>query len=289
MQRRKFLGLALVGGAGAMVPWALRRRRESGIASGIETSPDGDRLGFDRLGNAYRLDARRNQLQRLGASTDPGWSSGGTGSRPGELNAPTALAFDDGHRIYVADTGNGRIQVFEPDGSVSRIIGGSDRELSLPRDLAFGADGLLYVCDTLGHRIQIFDGNGRAVGSIGGFGRGPGELNGPRSLAFAPDGSLHVLDAGNARIQVFGTRGQPIAIYGESAKLHMPGSLAFDDEGRAYVAEASSGTVAVFADGRLKGRFAPRDAEGRALSPSWLTFDPQRRLRITGTPAATPA
>jgi DNA-binding beta-propeller fold protein YncE len=288
LQRRHFIGLALAGGAVASVPWALRRRRATTSSTpSIDYHASDEHLGFDGQGNAYRLDARRNQLVRLGAATTPAWSRGKTGLREGELNGPTALAFDARHRIHVADAGNRRVQVFEADGSFAHVIGKD--ALELPRDLAFDAKGNLYVCDTLNHRIEVFDGAGRAVSRIGSFGQGRSELNGPRALAFAPDGSLHVVDAGNARIQVFSAEGRWIDSYGggkgESKSLVMPGSIAIGPDGRAHVADATAGAVSIFDQGRLVERFVPRDAAGRVLSPMQLTFDPHHRLRIMGTPA----
>ena len=288
MQRRQFIGLALAGGAVAAIPWALRRRATTKTAPSIDYHASDEHLGFDGQGNAYRLDARRNLLVRLGAAAAPVWSRGKTGLREGELNGPTALAFDAKHRIHVADAGNGRVQVFEADGSVAHLIG-RDSGLVLPRDLAFDAKGNLYVCDTLNHRVEVFDETGRAIGRIGSFGQGRSELNGPRALAFASDGALHVVDAGHARIQVYSADGKWIGSYGggqgESRSLLMPGSIAFGADGRAHVADATAGVVSIFDQGKLVERFVPRDAVGRALSPVQLTFDPQHRLRIMGTPA----
>lgn len=288
MQRRQFIGLALAGGAVASVPWALSRRRTAtDAAPSIDYHASADHFGFDAQGNAYRLDARRNQLVRLGPAAAAVWSRGRTGLREGELNGPTALAFDAKHRIHVADAGNGRVQVFEADGSIAHVIG-KDSDLALPRDLAFDAKGNLYVCDTLNHRVEVFDGGGRSIGRIGSFGQGRSELNGPRALAFAPDGALHVVDAGHARIQVFNADGKWIDSYGggrgEPTSLLMPGSIAFGADGRAHVADATAGVVSIFDQGKLVERFVPRDAAGRALAPAQLTFDPQHRLRIMGTP-----
>ncbi|AKU91973.1 NHL repeat-containing protein [Vulgatibacter incomptus] len=283
MQRRSFIGLALAGGAAALLPRAIGTWREAGA---VDLVAGPDHLSFDARGNAYRIDPVRNQLSRLDGAND--WVRGGTGIREGELNGPTALAFDARQRIHVADAGNGRIQVFEKDGSVSHVIGRpgtGEGELALPRGLAFDDAGRLYVCDTLNHRIQIFDGT-RPAGTIGAFGLGPSELNGPRSLAFAPDGLLHVVDAGNRRIQVFDTEGRWIDGYdGGEARLAMPGSIAFGPNGRAYVGDAAQGTVAVFSRGRPVDRFVPTDEAGHAVSPLHLAFDSQGRLRVAG-PAA---
>jgi DNA-binding beta-propeller fold protein YncE len=49
-------------------------------------------------------------------------SFGEPGSGPGQLNTPHSIAADAKGNIYVADRGNRRIQVFDPDGKVLREI-----------------------------------------------------------------------------------------------------------------------------------------------------------------------
>jgi hypothetical protein len=48
------------------------------------------------------------------------WGSPGNG--PGEFNTPHSIASDDKGNVYVADRGNRRIQVFDPDGTFLREI-----------------------------------------------------------------------------------------------------------------------------------------------------------------------
>ena len=43
-------------------------------------------------------------------------SWGRTGSKPGEFRSPHGLAFDSRGRLFVADTGNNRLQIFDQDG-----------------------------------------------------------------------------------------------------------------------------------------------------------------------------
>ena len=47
---------------------------------------------------------------------------GTPGSGPGEFNTPHSIASDAQGNIYVADRGNRRIQVFDPDGMFLREI-----------------------------------------------------------------------------------------------------------------------------------------------------------------------
>ena len=46
----------------------------------------------------------------------------GTSAEPGEFTTPRAVAIDGLGRIYVADAGNDRIQIFEPDGNYVKLF-----------------------------------------------------------------------------------------------------------------------------------------------------------------------
>jgi hypothetical protein len=48
---------------------------------------------------------------------------GGTSTEQGEFYSPRALAIDGSGRIFVADTGNSRVQVFEPSGDYALLFG----------------------------------------------------------------------------------------------------------------------------------------------------------------------
>ena len=62
--------------------------------------------------------------------------TGGTGSAPGQFAEPRGIALDKFKNVYVADTGNGRIQEFSSDGSLVRTIGeaGHGRGPARPAD-----------------------------------------------------------------------------------------------------------------------------------------------------------
>ena len=47
---------------------------------------------------------------------------GDRGNKPGEFNTPHSIASDAKGNIYVADLGNWRIQVFDPNGNFIRAM-----------------------------------------------------------------------------------------------------------------------------------------------------------------------
>jgi len=75
------------------------------------------------------------------------------------LSFPHDVAFDPNGRIFVADNGNDRIQVFSPEGDYILTLGQTGNEpgeLSGPVKLAFGGRNILHVLDETGTLI-LFD------------------------------------------------------------------------------------------------------------------------------------
>src|SRR5207248_1387472 len=78
---------------------------------------------FDGAGNTYISDGYINSRVAK-ADKDGKWlmSWGEPGNKPGQFNTPHSIAADAQGNIYVADRGNRRIQVFDHDGTLLRIM-----------------------------------------------------------------------------------------------------------------------------------------------------------------------
>lgn len=92
-----------------------------------------------------------------------GDSSGMSGSSSTLLNGPRSVTFDSQGNMYVADTGNHRIQLFkvgETAGiTIAGVTGKNDSTASLlnnPYSAKLDNQGNLYVVDTDNQRIQKF-------------------------------------------------------------------------------------------------------------------------------------
>jgi sugar lactone lactonase YvrE len=133
-------------------------------------------------------------------------SWGSQGSNDGQLNGPSLLAVDPDGFVYVADTGNNRVQKFTADGAFLLAWGSPGTgagQFSAPSGVAVGPDGSVYVSDTGNDRVQRFDANGTFVSQWGAPGAGNGQFNGPSGVAVGADGSVYVADPGNARVERF--------------------------------------------------------------------------------------
>lgn len=149
-------------------------------------------------------------------AASPRWlaSYGEPGNGPGQFNRAEGLFVDNHDRLYVADSCNHRIQIFDTNGKFIRDYGhaGTGKgEMSYPYDVCVDVNGWQYVCEFGNSRIQIFDEQERPVEILGGPGAAPGCFNNPWGVALDSHGDLYVADSQNHRVQKF-TRRQSLAL-----------------------------------------------------------------------------
>ncbi len=106
--------------------------------------------------------------------------------------------------MYVADTGNGRVQWFDASGAYL----GSLKLAPGPLDVAVGPTGDVYA---LNHSAVTVIRDGAIAASWGANGTEPGQFTNPRGLAVAPNGDVFVVDAGADAIDQFTAEGDYLA------------------------------------------------------------------------------
>ncbi len=131
---------------------------------------------------------------------------GSKGSGEGELNRPTFITLDNEGKLYICDSMNYRIKIFDRGGKLLSSFGSLGNTIgsfSSPRGIAVDKDGNIYVTDTLFNAVQIFDPQGNLLLVFGSKGSGPGEFFGPEDIAISKDGKAFVTDSYNMRVEAF--------------------------------------------------------------------------------------
>jgi DNA-binding beta-propeller fold protein YncE len=145
--------------------WGTFGDQASGNAPiGTFYEPWGVAVGPD--GSVYVTDTWNHRVQKFEADGTPVKTWGQYGTPLPELPeskasfwGPRGIAVDGEGRVYVADTGNKRIVVFDEDGNYLTEFGtaGFDPgQFDEPVSVAVAEDGTVYVTDTWNQRVQSF-------------------------------------------------------------------------------------------------------------------------------------
>lgn len=170
-----------------------------------------------------------------------------------KLTQPTGIAYDaGGGRLYVADTAEHRIHIFERDGSLAGSIGRrgtGDGEFNYPTCLWRTAEGRLYVTDSLNFRVQAFDARGQFAAKFGRQGDGTGDAARQKGVATDRHGHVYVVDALFHAFQIFDATGRLLLPVGERGQergeFWLPTGI-FIDEDMIYIADSYNQRIQVF-------------------------------------------
>jgi sugar lactone lactonase YvrE len=196
------------------------------------------------------------------------------------LVRPSGVAIDrDNRLVYVADTGNDVVDVFDADSyKFLRQIGKPSRKhdqsapgtFSLPEGVAVDGDGNVYVTDTFNDRVEMFDADGQFISTFGKNGDGPADFERPKGIAVDCDGHIWVVDATQNRVKVFNNQGRLLIYFGGAGyypgQFMGPWGIAIGPSNQVVVSETYPGRVQVFryiTDAEAAKLKAQRDAAER--------------------------
>ncbi|KAI6660453.1 RING finger protein nhl-1 [Oopsacas minuta] len=129
-----------------------------------------------------------------------------------EVKAPRAITVDiNRNELYIADSGNSRIEVLNLDGNYCREIGNAD--LEEPSGV-FYANNHVYVTDVNLDAVFKLRRDGTCVERLKNPGSREGQLDSPTSL-YVMNSRVYVCDTNNNRIQVLNTNLNPLSSFGE--------------------------------------------------------------------------
>jgi len=164
-------------------------------------------VAWDAAGNIYVSDGYGNS--RVAKFDKNGkfiksWGSRGSGN--GQFNIVHGIAIDAQGNVYVADSGNKRIQVFDSDGNFKTQI----TNIGAPAAICItpGARPYLYSSNSnppenidVDGEIYKMDLSGKIVGKFGKAGKLPKEFGSVNAISCRTDNELYVGEIGNWRVQ----------------------------------------------------------------------------------------
>jgi hypothetical protein len=125
------------------------------------------------------------------------------------LYYPRGIFLDINFNLYVADSNNNRIQLFQSGQLNATTVVGINvpgtTSLRCPTDVVLDADGYLFIVDSNNYRIIGSDRNGfRCIAGCSGTpGSASNQLYSPQTMAFDSYGNIFVTDCVNNRVQKF--------------------------------------------------------------------------------------
>jgi DNA-binding beta-propeller fold protein YncE len=150
----------------------------------------------------YDADAPFKLLRKIGTA-----GKEHTLTEPGQFARPTNVAVDADGNVYVADTFNDRVEVFDADGNFIRTFGkpgDGPGYFARPKGIAIDGDGHVWVADTVQDRIQVFTPEGRLLIYLGSHGGLPGQFSTLAGLATDKKGNRVIAsEQWPGRVQVF--------------------------------------------------------------------------------------
>jgi DNA-binding beta-propeller fold protein YncE len=162
----------------------------------------------DALGRVYVVDSKKHRVSVYsldGFSALSVIGSRGVG-KDGRFNFPTNAAVDSRGDLYVVDTGNFRVQVFDKNGKYVRSIGKPGNRpgfFARPKGIAVDSEDHIYVADAAFQNVQVFDPTGRLLLFFGTGGWGPGRFTLPAGMTIDSRDRLYIVDQWPGNVQMF--------------------------------------------------------------------------------------
>jgi len=125
---------------------------------------------------------------------------------PGDFAKPTGVAVDQDGNLYVCDTLNNRIEIFDADGkfvSTFGKAGDGPGYFARPKGVAIDSDGHIWVADGRQDRVQVFNQQTQLLITFGGHGLLPGQFQGLVGIATDKNNRVFTSEMYPGRVQQF--------------------------------------------------------------------------------------
>lgn len=161
----------------------------------------------------YVVDTQQDQVIVYDADSLKLLRKIGTGGKnhflttPGDFGAPQGVAVDGEGNVYVTDTMNNRVEIFDADGNFISTFGKAGDGpgfFARPKGIAVDSDGHIWVADQMQDRLQVFNRDGQLLTYVGtGHGELPGQFKSLQGVAIDKHNHVFTTEQEPGRLQVF--------------------------------------------------------------------------------------
>jgi DNA-binding beta-propeller fold protein YncE len=160
----------------------------------------------------YVVDTQQDQVIVYDADTLKLLRRIGTGGKnhylttPGDFGAPQGVAVDKDGDVYVTDTMNNRVEIFDADGKFISLFGkhgDGPGYFARPKGIAVDCDGHIWVADQMEDRLQVFDREGQLLTYLGEHGEYPGQFKALVGVAIDKQNRVFTTEQYPGRLQMF--------------------------------------------------------------------------------------
>ena len=166
---------------------------------------------------------------------------GGPGAEERLFNEPRDIAVDQEGNVYVADTGNRRIQKFDGQGGFLLAWSGGEAGFVEPLAVVVSSQGQVLVLDSEPGWVYRFTSDGEPLGRFGGP---EAQLFHPRGMAIDSQDNVYIADTGGCRLIKYDVQGNRLTQFGEKGngpgQLLEPTDVAIGPGGDLYVADVAN-------------------------------------------------
>jgi sugar lactone lactonase YvrE len=207
----------------------------------------------------YVADTWNHRIQKFTADGQfvTMWGYFGQADTAFAIWGPRDIAIDAKGQIFITDTGNKRVVVYDENGnSITQFgsVGLGPGQFDEPVGIAVDKDGLVYVADTWNQRIQVFasdvSGNYFASNSwdvVAWYGQ---SLDNKPYIAVDDQGNLYTTDPEGYRVLHFTTSGTFVNFFGDYGvnpnQFNLPTGIVTDGNGGVWIADAGNNRIMHF-------------------------------------------
>ena len=185
---------------------------------------------------------------------------GVSGTNSSYFNQPEGVGVDASY-IYVADSNNNRIQVFNRTTrayvATFGSVGTGSNQFNHPSDISVDTAGNIYVADNYNDRVQKFNSSRVYQANLGTTGvpylTDNYHYSQPMGVAIGADGSIYIVEYFGHRLVKLNAAGTPqwtVGYPGQSGNdnghFSWPADVAVDGSGSVYVADSGNNRVQIF-------------------------------------------